>query len=120
MELKPLSNTMKTTLTVCVLALFTSLAACNSEHRSTEVDGSEATVASETGGLPADVLYATRPLMGGEVYRTASFQAVSLLRFDTTQVIQVLDTSDVMFVKARVHRDTTAYTGFVSKAILPE
>ncbi|MDO6390467.1 hypothetical protein Q4E40_10050 [Pontibacter sp. BT731] len=111
---------MKTTLTVCMLAIFASLTACNSEQRSMEVDGSEATVASETGELPVDVLYATRPLMGGEVYRTASFQAASLLHFDTTQVIQVLDTSDVMFVKARVHRDTAAYTGFVSKAILPE
>ncbi|PKV66941.1 hypothetical protein [Pontibacter ramchanderi] len=111
---------MKTTLTVCLLALFASLAACNSEKRSTEVDGSEATVASETGQLPADVLYATRPLIGGEVYRTASFQASSLLHFDTTQLIQVLDTTDAVFVKARVHRDTAAYTGFVSKAILPE
>ncbi|SIT90389.1 hypothetical protein SAMN05444128_2279 [Pontibacter indicus] len=103
-----------------MLAIFASLAACNSEQRSTEVDGSEATVASETGELPADVLYATRPLMGGEVYKTANFQGGSLVHFDTTQLIQVLDTTDVMFVKARVHLDTTAYTGFVSKAILPE
>ncbi|MBF8964313.1 hypothetical protein I0P70_13750 [Pontibacter sp. FD36] len=111
---------MKTTLTACMLAIFVSLTACNSEQRSMEADDSEATVASETGGLPADVLYATRPLIGGEVYKTASFQANSLLHFDTTQLIQVLDTTDAMFVKARVHRDTAAYTGFVSKAILPE
>lgn len=111
---------MKTTLIVCILTIFVSLASCNSEQRSTVVDDSDATVASETGGLAADVLYATRPLIGGQIYKTASFQAASLLHFDTTQLIQVLDTTDVMFVKARVHRDTAAFTGFVSKAILPE
>lgn len=114
---------MKTTLSIYLLALFVSLSACNSERGSIEADDSEATMASETGAaapLGPDVIFTTKPLIGGEVYRTASFQATSLLRFDTAQIIQVLDTADAMFVKARVQRDTAAYTGFVSKAILPE
>ncbi|MHC2993789.1 hypothetical protein OB13_20220, partial [Pontibacter sp. HJ8] len=77
----------------------------------------------ETGlpaALPADVIYATKPLISGEVYKTASFQGSSLTYFDTTQIIQVLDTADAVFVRARVQKDTAAYTGFVSKAILPE
>lgn len=114
---------MKTTLFTTLLAACIGLAACNSERGSIETDGSEATVASETGAavpLGPDVIFATKPLIGGEVYRTASFQASSLVHFDTAQLIQVLDTSDVIFVKARVQRDTATYTGFVSKAILPE
>lgn len=96
---------------------------CNSKRGNMEADESEATMASETGAatpLGPDVIYATKPLIGGEVYKTASFQATSLVYFDTTQLIQVLDTSDAMFVKARIQKDTAAYTGFVSKAILPE
>jgi hypothetical protein len=121
--LKPLLYTMKTTLYISLLAAFVSLAACSSERGNMETDTSEATVASETGAatpMGPDVIFATKPLIGGEVYRTASFQATSLIHFDTAQLIQVLDTSDVMFVRARVQRDTTVYTGFVSKAILPE
>jgi len=114
---------MKANLLLSILvALFLCLA-CNSEKGNIEADGSEATVASETGtaiALPADVIYVTKPLISGEVYRTASFQAASLTRFDTTQTIQVLDTSDAVFVRARIQKDTAAYTGFVSKAILPE
>lgn len=123
MEQKPLLYTMKTTLSISLLVIFTSLAACNSERGGIEVDGSEATMASETGSpapLGPDVMFATKPLIGGEVYKTASFQATSLVHFDTAQLIQVLDTSDAIFVKARVQRDTASYTGFVSKAILPE
>ncbi len=111
---------MKTFLTLCTLSVLTVLSACNTERSGIETDGSEVTVASETGALAADVLYATRPLIGGDVYKTASFQSSSLMHFDTTQLIQVLDTTDAVFVKARIQRDTAAYTGFVPKAILPE
>lgn len=111
---------MKTILTLCALSVLTAISACNTERSGIETDGSDVTVASETGALASDVLYATRPLISGEVYKSASFQAFSLVHFDTTQLIQVLDTTDAIFVKARVKRDTTAYTGFVSKAILPE
>lgn len=96
---------------------------CNSRQDRMEADESAATVASETGtdaALPADVIYTTRPLISGEVYKTASFQGHSLIHFDTTQIIQVLDTADAVFVRARVQKDTAAYIGFVSKAILPE
>lgn len=110
---------MKTMRIPFSLFVCLTLSACNAD-RGLEADSSEITVASETGSLPADVLYATRPLIGGDMYKSASFEAPSLLHFDTTQLIHVLDTTDVMFVKARVQRDTAAYTGFVSKAILPE
>jgi hypothetical protein len=111
---------MKTLSTLCTFAVLTVFSACNTERSGIETDGSDVTVASETGSLAADVLYATRPLIGGDVYKSASFQATSLIHFDTTQLIQVLDTTDAVFVRARVQRDTAAYTGFVPKAILPE
>jgi hypothetical protein len=114
---------MKANFPLSILAVFSLCIACNSEKGNIEADGSEATVASETGTaitLPADVIYVTKPLISGEVYRTASFKGASLTRFDTTQAIQVLDTSDAVFVRARIQQDTAAYTGFVSKAILPE
>ena len=113
---------MKANLLLSILTAFSLCLAC-SEKGNIETDGSEATVASETGtaiALPADVIYVTKPLISGEIYRTASFQAASLTRFDTTQSIQVLDTSDAVFVRARIQKDTAAFTGFVSKAILPE
>ncbi|WP_051080632.1 hypothetical protein [Pontibacter roseus] len=115
---------MKTTLLTLTLAACSLLSSCRDGERGNLVrDESETTVASETGAAiayPADVIYATKPLISGEVYKTASFQGISLVHFDTTQVIQVLDTVDEVFVKARIQRDTAAYTGFVSKAILPE
>jgi hypothetical protein len=114
---------MKTTLLTYLFAACLLGTSCNSKQASMEADDSEATMASETGSaipLGPDVIYATKPLMGGEVYKSASFQAASLVYFDTTQLIQVLDTTDAMFVKARIQKDTAAYTGFVSKAILPE
>ncbi|MBD1398123.1 hypothetical protein H9Q13_13190 [Pontibacter sp. JH31] len=114
---------MKTTLLTCLTAACLLGTSCNTERGKMEADESEATMASETGAasqLGPDVIYVTKPLIGGEVYKTASFQATSLVYFDTTQLIQVLDTLDAIFVKARVQKDTTMYTGFVSKAILPE
>jgi hypothetical protein len=114
---------MKTTLLTCLAVAILAGTSCSKQRSNMEADGSEATVASETGAqvpLGPDVIYATKPLINGEVYKTASFQATSLMHFDTAQLIQVLDTSNAMFVKARIQRDTAAYTGFVSKAILPE
>lgn len=114
---------MKTNLITCLTAIAMAVTACNPDRSKIEADGSTATMASETGEdapLAADVLYATKPLISGDVYKTASFQAASLAHFDTAQLIQVLDTTNNMFVKARIQRDTAEYTGFVSKAILPE
>jgi len=71
--------------------------------------------------LPADVLLVTRPLINGQLYSRPSFEGTSLVHFDTTQQIQVLDTtSNAIFVKARIRKDTAAFTGYVSRAILPE
>lgn len=82
-----------------------------------------ATVASETGRripLPDDVMYATKPLIGGQVYSHPDFRSQTVAYFDTSQQIHVLDASDAMFVKARIQQDTSSYTGYVTKTILPE
>ncbi|RIJ37862.1 hypothetical protein D1627_09650 [Pontibacter oryzae] len=97
------------------------LAACSdgpSSHGS-----EEATVAAETGQaapLPKDVIYAAHPLISGKLYSHPDFKAQTITYFDTSQQVYVLDTADVMFVKARVSRDTTSYTGYITKTILPE
>ncbi|MCX2741251.1 hypothetical protein [Pontibacter anaerobius] len=83
----------------------------------------EATVASETGQpapLPADVIYVARPLISGKLYSQPDFEAGAIAYFDTTQRIFVLDTSNAMFVKARIRQDTSQHTGFVPKTILPD
>ncbi|WP_299826424.1 hypothetical protein [uncultured Pontibacter sp.] len=97
---------------------------CRENSRGTiEHDTSEATVASETGTeapLPAEVLLATKPLIAGQLYAKPDFQSASLASFDTSQSIHVLDTSDAIFVQARIRKDSSVLTGYIPKTILPE
>ncbi|MBF9251703.1 hypothetical protein I2I11_00185 [Pontibacter sp. 172403-2] len=97
---------------------------CNRNRNVAEYTSSAATDASEAGvapPLPADVLLVTRSLINGQLYSRPSFEGMPLVHFDTTQLIQVLDTSsNAIFVKARIRKDTAAFTGYVSRAILPE
>ncbi len=84
---------------------------------------SEATVASETGiaaPLPSDVLSTTKSLVSGDFYRSPDFKSQKIASFDTSQLIHVLDTTNALFIKARMQKDSASVTGFVSKAILPE
>ncbi|AKD05529.1 hypothetical protein PKOR_05025 [Pontibacter korlensis] len=86
-------------------------------------DGEQVTIASETGQptpLPADVIYSAKPLINGRLYSKPNFEASSLAYFDTAQSIHILDTSNTMFVRARILQDTSSYTGYVPKTILPE
>jgi len=83
----------------------------------------QATIASEMGlplPLPPDIIYAAKPLIHGKLYSQPDFEAIPIAYFDTTQQIYVLDTSNTMFVKARIRQDTVQYTGYVPKTILPE
>ena len=99
------------------------VAACNSGSGNAEEGTSEATVANKAGTktpIPPDVLLVTKPLISGEMYTTPNFKSVSLVSFDTSQAIHVLDTTHTLFVKARLMRDTTTFTGYVSRTILPE
>ncbi|MCC9138767.1 hypothetical protein ACFSKU_03585 [Pontibacter silvestris] len=110
---------------VLLSGLFTILltaSSCQERGNNLADDDSEATIASETGAasLQADVLALTKPLINGALYNRPSFDGQMLTHFDTSQQIQVLDTTDNMFVKARIAKDTTAFTGYVPKAILPE
>lgn len=96
--------------------------ACQGGENSVADDNSEATIASETGTtpLPPDVLALTKPLINGALYNRPNFDAQMITHFDTSQQIQVLDTTDNMFIRARITKDTTELTGFVPRAILPE
>ncbi|WP_347157336.1 hypothetical protein [Pontibacter chitinilyticus] len=98
------------------------LISCNRNKNALEHDSSEATDASEAGEdpVPADVLLVTKPLISGHLYSRPSFEGMALAHFDTAQLIQVLDTSETIFVKARILKDTSSFTGYVSRAILPE
>lgn len=80
-------------------------------------------MASETGTeapLPNDVLFATKPLIGGALYAKPDFKSPSVTTFDTSQNIYVLDSTHAIFVRARVRKDTAYLTGYVPKTILPE
>ncbi|TXK47433.1 hypothetical protein FVR03_09560 [Pontibacter qinzhouensis] len=70
--------------------------------------------------LPKDVISVTRPLIGGQLYDEASFEGTTLTSFESSQELQILDTSDVIFTKVRVLKEEKEYTGFIPKAILPE
>lgn len=78
-------------------------------------------IRSENGQeLADDVLAVTKPLISGELYNRPDFESISLTRFDTSQEIQVLDTTDAVFSRVRIRKDTEELVGFVAKAILPE
>ena len=86
-------------------------------------DGSEATIANETGTaapLPHDVLYTSRALIGGKLYARPSFDGTVLAHFDTSQQLHIIDTAATVFVKVRLLHDTSSQTGYIPKAILPE
>ncbi len=88
---------------------------CSESTRTTE------NVRSENGQeLADDVLDVTKPLINGELYNEADFESISLTRFDTNQEIQVLDTTDAVFSRVRIKKETEEFVGFVAKAILPE
>lgn len=106
---------------VVSIALSIACTACQTEVK--KQDTSEATIASETGmppALPADVLSVTKPLIGGELYSKPDFDSPTLAYFDTAQQIQLLDTTGVMFLKARIDKNAETFTGYISKAIVPE
>lgn len=110
---------MKAILLVVLSAVLVSVSGCRENSgngdASGEIPGSEAGA-----GIPADVLLVTNAIVDGELYSRPSFNGISLTHFDTSHQIQVLDTTDQLFVKARLIKDTTAFMGYVSKAILPE
>ncbi|WP_439881131.1 hypothetical protein ACSX1A_18555 [Pontibacter sp. MBLB2868] len=115
---------MRHTVLIVLLTVVLGIASCTDRNQETiQQDSSEHTVASETGeqvSLPADVLLVTKPLVSGALYVSPSFESKSIASFDTSQQIQVLDTSHNIFVKARIRRDTVSMTGYVPKTILPE
>lgn len=110
---------------ISLLSILLGLTACRENSRMLEQDSSEATIASETGEinsdkLPADAVGVTKALINGVLYTGPSFKATTITQFDTSQQLILLDTTDILFVRVRLFKDTTAYTGYVSKAILPE
>ncbi|WP_114777432.1 hypothetical protein [Botryobacter ruber] len=87
---------------------------------STTGNGASDNPTMQEADLPPDVLEMTKPLIKGRLYKEASLEQGTVINFDTSQQILVLDTTDALFVKARIVKDTSAYTGYVLKAILPE
>lgn len=86
-------------------------------------DAAEETIANEDSepvSLPADVLAVTKPLIAGELYSEPDFNSPTLAYFDTAQQVHLLDTADALFVKVRIGKNAETYTGYISKAILPE
>ena len=84
---------------------------------------SAATIAGENGAsvsVPDDVLLVAKPLIAGELYSEPDFNSPTLTYFDTAQQVHLLDTSDALFVKVRLGKNAETYTGYISKAILPE
>lgn len=108
-------------ISILPIALILAGTACQSNTE--KQDTSEATIATETGMppvLPADVLSVTKPLIGGELYSKPDFDSPTLAHFDTAQQIQLLDTTGVMFLKVRIDKNAETFTGYISKAIIPE
>ncbi len=97
-------------------------AACNQKTGKAENNRLNTVAAPEASEpVAADVLLVTHSPISGQLYSQPSPSGVPLIRFDTTQRIQVLDTtSDGVFAKARIRRDTTTLTGYIYKTILPE
>lgn len=111
---------------IALLALLLTFTSCRESSRVLERDASDATIASETGSteqseiIPPDVILVTTALIDGVLYESPDFQSDQITQFDTTQQLFLLDTTDIMFAKARLYKDAVEYTGYVSKAILPE
>ncbi len=110
---------MKTAAVIFSFALL-SLAAC-SDKKFIGQDEAVATIASETGiPVPEDALYTAKALISGKLYARPSFDGTVLAYFDTSQQLYVIDTTESVFVKARLRQDTVTHTGYIPKAILPE
>jgi hypothetical protein len=92
--------------------------ACQSDGE--QQNTSEATIAGEPVQLPDDVLSVTKPLIGGILYSEPDFNSPTITHFDTAQQVQLLDTADALFIKVRLSKNAETYTGYISKAILPE
>jgi hypothetical protein len=106
-----------------VLRIAATLSCIACQPETEKQDTSASGVASKNGkpvSLPADVLLLTKPLISGELYSNPDFGSPSVARFDTAQQIQLLDTTDGLFMKARIYKNTQTFTGYISKAILPE
>ena len=98
-------------------------ASCNNHSHDIGHDDAAATIASETGvaaPLPEDVLYSSKALISGKLYARPSFDGTVLAHFDTLQQLHIIDTTGSIFVKARLLHDSSAKTGYIPKAILPE
>ena len=105
-------------LTVMLLA-----SSCSDRSELAGHDDAEATIANESGTpapLPKDVLYASRALISGKLYARPNFEGTVLAHFDTSQQLHIIDTTDNIFVKARLPHDTSSQTGYIPRAILPE
>lgn len=106
------------------ILIIINLWACTGENTNKRAakfgDASEASTSDNSTELAPDVLVATKPLIGGQLYRGPSFESPTLANFDTSQLIQVLDTTHNIFVRARIRRDTVTMTGYVARTILPE
>jgi len=114
---------MKLAFAIPVFAAVLGTSSCNDRGSAIGHDGAEATIANETGAsapLPKDVIYTSRSLISGKLYARPSFEGTVLAHFDTTQQLYVLDTTNNIFVKARLLHDTATQTGYIPKAILPE
>lgn len=114
---------MKLAFALSVFAAVLGTTSCNDSTSILGHDGAEATIANETGTpapLPKDVIYTSRSLISGKLYARPSFDGTVLAYFDTLQQLHVIDTTDNVFVKARLLQDTGAQTGYIPRAILPE
>ncbi|WP_246000586.1 SH3 domain-containing protein [Pontibacter diazotrophicus] len=110
-------------LTLPFIFIASVLLACNDSNRHNPEGDAEATVASEAGEpapLPKDVIYASSPLISGNLYARPSFGGTIIAHFDTSQRLHIIDTTDNVFVKVRMQQDTSTHTGYISKIILPE
>ncbi|MEJ8757807.1 hypothetical protein WG947_12410 [Pontibacter sp. H259] len=112
---------MQKLIAVVSIAATIGWAACQSE---TKPQGAgRGLIDSKTGAVvptPADVLAVTKPLISGELFSNPDFSSTKLVYFDTAQHIQLLDTTGALFMKARITRNSETFTGYISKAIIPE
>ncbi|PRY04632.1 hypothetical protein CLV24_13438 [Pontibacter ummariensis] len=113
---------MKQLLTPLLFVVPLTITSCGANNDAVdEAEMASTPVAEEESvRLPADVLYATKPLINGKLYNHPDFDSKVVAYFDTAQQIQVLDASDNVFVRARLQQDTSLQIGYLPKAILPE
>jgi hypothetical protein len=109
---------MQRLIGVLQIAILLAGAACQTNTE--EQDTAEETISSEAGTLPADVLSVTKPLINGQLYSKPDFDSPALAHFDTAQQIQLLDTTGMLFLRARIDKNKETFTGYISKAIIPE